>query len=81
MNQRAWSLTCGFLGLFLLFFSLTGSSITGNIIGIDVHGVNMASKIIGGIGILLMIASVIIENYEFKHLSFSRNKKKISKNK
>ena len=84
MNKRVLSAVLGVLGLFLLVFSLRpsmpGNTITGNVI-VDTTGVNTISKIIGICGIICMIASLLIENYELKHLKQRQKHKKISKNK
>lgn len=59
----------GFAGLVLLIFSFWGINMTGSAIGVKISGTNIYSRIIGAIGIAMMIAALIIENYEAKQLN------------
>jgi len=54
-----FSLCLGILGFVMVLFLLAQGTITGNVIG-----VNNTSKIIGVLGIFLMLISIIINHFD-----------------
>ena len=61
MKIEGIGLIIGMVGIAMVFSSLAKASITGAVIG-----VNPTSKLLGFVGILLMIIAIVIERHEMK---------------
>lgn len=61
MKTEGIGLIIGVVGIAMIFSSLAKASITGAVIG-----VNTTSKLLGFLGILLMIIAIVIERHEMK---------------
>ena len=61
MKLKGAGLIIGIIGVILVFSSLAKATITGAVVG-----VNPTSKLLGFLGILLMVIAIVIERYEMK---------------
>ncbi len=67
-KKRRFVIVLGLIGFMLLFISMINPMITGATIGSNITGTNITSRVLGGLGLLLMIIAIMIENYELKRL-------------